>query len=94
MKLTTTNGTVTVTSESKKEAIRLFSYALEYQNQQDTSITPSLLVYSPRKRKKIILTQRCRYCGKVCLKGQGVASHERACLRKQTSEQLSKIPEA
>jgi len=83
MKLTTTNGTVTLQSENKKEALQLFAYALERQNQEVTiNKTPTAKIYKERRKRKYTLTKRCQFCNRACRGGTGLSAHERACAKR------------
>ena len=84
MKLTITNGTVVVTSETKGEASELFN---RYFGAPVERISP-LVERSKRKHKKHVFTKRCQYCNRACEGGTGLASHERACVKKQTPSDL------
>jgi len=87
MKLTLTNGIsknkVVVESETREEAAELFNRYFEAANDGPIKIS------SKKQSHKRLKTMRCRYCGKICMGGTGLSSHERACLKKQTPESLS-----
>jgi len=94
MKLTITNGTVVVASENKREASELFNRYFGVSLDGPVEIIVDQKRKASKKHKRHLFTKRCRYCNKACRGGTGLSSHERACLKKQTSESLSllKIP--
>jgi hypothetical protein len=44
-----------------------------------------------KKHKRHLFTKRCRYCNLGRKGGTGLSSHERACVKKQTPEDLKKV---
>lgn len=89
MKLTITNGTVVVASENKKEASELFNryFGVSLDGPVEIVVDGE---QKKRKHKKHVFTKRCRYCNRGCKGGTGLSSHERACVKKQTSESISR----
>lgn len=73
MKLTLTNGTVTLTSENEREARSLIEVALK----GTTPATPA-----PRKKhKRHAFMKPCRICGKAFKGSLGRGIHETYCRR-------------
>jgi hypothetical protein len=70
MKINTTGGVVTLTSETKEEAITLFSYGLEQGN------APEKRVH--KKHKRHVFKKECDVCGFMAKAGPGLASHKRS----------------
>lgn len=96
MRLTTTNGTVTLTSENKKEAMQLFAYALDRQNTEVIELPSQMRVKTKnikvRKHKRHIFTKRCQFCNKPCRGGTGLASHERHCAENPNRRERKNLP--
>jgi predicted nucleic acid binding AN1-type Zn finger protein len=92
MKLTTTNGVVTITSESQKEALELFSFGLTYKNPVVKKTEPI-----EKKRKRYQLTYPCPHCNRFC-KGKGglnvhlAHSHRAEWLKAKDAKRLEQQP--
>jgi len=92
MKLTITNGTVVVESENKKEASELFNRYFDTASPSGEVKVVVKNIKTPKKHKRHLFAKRCRYCDRACKGGTGLSSHERSCVKKQTSFTPSNIP--
>lgn len=59
-------------------------------NTKPTKVIESGSTKVYKKHKRHLFTKRCRYCNLGCKGGTGLSSHERACIKKQTPESVSR----
>lgn len=75
MKVTLINGVVTVTSQTKREAYALVSFALSSGNIPEKGT-------KERKHKRHLFVKACPYCGKKCRGNAALAMHTKSCPHK------------